>query len=345
MVCPKCNKTNPDHSVRCAYCGQFFGENAPKPVDTSWKKEYRGTGKRVAGIIVGSVLLSTVFPLNLLFAASQFAVTPGTTANTVLGVIFALITAAALIVGALLLILSIVKLKKDKAFNAELTKRHEEDIKAEKEALEQQKLMQEQRNAMIRANQQPQTAFNAGTVGKMLFELNGTLSTLQVYEDRVLHIAKTTARSYVAGKFFNGTKEYFYEDLTNVQFREATKVFNGYLQFDYPGAVNISNSGFGGSGGNYNNENSFVFDVNVRAGAVLLPGEDPVNAANRVVSNAYRYIHDRIMEEKKAKRGGNVVVQQTGVSSAADELKKYSELLASGAITQEEYNEIKKKYL
>ncbi|MBQ7700344.1 MAG: SHOCT domain-containing protein [Clostridia bacterium] len=180
----------------------------------------------------------------------------------------------------------------------------------------------------------------------MLFELNGTVSTLQVYEDRVLHVAKTTARSYIAGKFFNGTKEYFYDDLINVQFREATSRINGYLQFDYPGAVNISNSGFGGAGGNYNSENSFIFDINVRTGAAVLPGEDPVKAANRIVSDAYRYIHGRIMEEKKTKKSGYWQVEPAPqAASVADELKKYNELLQSGAITQEEYDGIKKKLL
>lgn len=102
-----------------------------------------------------------------------------------------------------------------------------------------------------------------GTQG-MLYELDGGVTNiLRVFEDRCVLVAKTTARSFVAGAFFNGTKEFFYDDLTSVQFREATKTFNGYIQFNFPGAVNISTSSFGGSGNNYNSENSFIFGTSL----------------------------------------------------------------------------------
>ncbi len=186
--------------------------------------------------------------------------------------------------------------------------------------------------------------FADGTVGKLVFELDGLVTTiLQVYEDRCLLIAKTTARSYIAGKFFNGTKEFFYEDLTNVQFREATKMYNGYLQFEYPGATNISTATFGGAGNNYSSENSFIFSPTAASPNAKIASAEELDATNQLVGNIYRYIHDRIMEEKRSKKAGTAtVVQQT---TAADEIKKYQQLLQSGAITQEEFDAKKKQLL
>ena len=49
------------------------------------------------------------------------------------------------------------------------------------------------------------------------------------------------------------------------------------------------------------------------------------------------------MEEKRSKKAGTAtVVQQT---TAADEIKKYQQLLQSGAITQEEFDAKKKQLL
>ena len=186
--------------------------------------------------------------------------------------------------------------------------------------------------------------FADGTVGKLVFELDGLVtSILQVYEDRCLLIAKTTARSYIAGKFFNGTKEFFYEDLTNVQFREATKMYNGYLQFEYPGATNISTATFGGTGNNYSSENSFIFSPTAASPNAKIASTEELTATNQLVGNIYRYIHDRIMEEKRNRKAGTTtVVQQT---TAADEIKKYQQLMQDGAITQEEFDAKKKQLL
>ncbi|MBQ6153069.1 MAG: SHOCT domain-containing protein [Ruminococcus sp.] len=53
-----------------------------------------------------------------------------------------------------------------------------------------------------------------------------------------------------------------------------------------------------------------------------------------------------VTEEKKAKKTGYTSVEPNAQSvSSADELKKYNDLLKAGAITQEEYDEIKKKLL
>jgi len=190
------------------------------------------------------------------------------------------------------------------------------------------------------------SSFASGTTGELVFELDGLVTNiLQVYEDRCILIAKTTARSYAAGAFFNGTKEFFYEDLTNVQFRESTKKFNGYLQFEHPGTVNVSASTFGGTGGNYNSENSFIFAPTTSCPGERIASDQELAATNQLVGSVYQYIHGRIMEEKQKKKNANgnvAVIQQI---SAADEIKKYQELLSCGAITQEEFDAKKKQLL
>lgn len=72
------------------------------------------------------------------------------------------------------------------------------------------------------------------------------------------------------------------------------------------------------------NENSFTFE-----GSVL----------NGQMQEIADYIRAKIEECKKQKSGQTVAV------SAADELKKFKELLDSGVITQEEFDAKKKQLL
>ena len=277
-------------------------------------------------------------------------------------------------------IIELVKFIKNKSHNAGVIEKHKDEIAAERLAEEAKRKEEEAKrkeeearrkeeearrdaqknqqaaaanialNTLSNPNSAPQAAatsvktssFSQNTTGTLLFELDGGVANvLQIYEDRCTLVAKTTARSYMAGKFFNGTKEFFYEDLTNIQFREATKAFNGYLQFEYPGAVNISNSSFGGTSGNYSSENSFIFSPTSAPEAMRYANESPLDATNRVVGNLYQYMHKRMREEKAQKK--NVSVNFVPTASAADELEKYHNLLKNGVITQEEFDAKKKQ--
>ncbi len=76
---------------------------------------------------------------------------------------------------------------------------------------------------------------------------------------------------------------------------------------------------------NFFTENSFTFDTSVQT--------------NEFMAEVANYIKNKVAEYKRGK-GQNVVNQV----SAADELKKFKELLDMGVITQEEF-EAKKKQL
>lgn len=331
MVCPNCKVIIPDDASFCSVCGGRINsestDNNSCPTNPNWKNELKAKGGFIATLIVGVVIMGyspALLFLHFLEGGKVFSFY-----SVFLWLLFH--------VGFFLLIFSVIKISKIKKHNAEVEKRYSVEIEMERQKKQVALQAGTKDTAVTKAQ------FYSGIGGELLYRLEGTISTLEVYQDRVLHIAKTTARSYVAGKFFNGTKEYMFEDLTNIQYREATPIFNGYLQFEYPGAMNYSSSSFGGAGGNYNNENSFIYDVTVTNGLMVYQGEDRVTAANRIVGDAFRYMHGRIMEEKRAKRQGFPV--QSPSASVADELKKYSELYQSGVITQEEFNEIKKKLI
>ena len=92
----------------------------------------------------------------------------------------------------------------------------------------------------------------------------------------------------------------------------------GYLQLETASALMNNRAS------NFFNENSFTFE-----GSVL-------NCQMKEVAD---YIRIKVEECKKQKSGQTVAV------SAADELKKFKELLDSGVITQEEFDAKKKQLL
>ena len=57
------------------------------------------------------------------------------------------------------------------------------------------------------------------------------------------------------------------------------------------------------------------------------------------------FLNQKIREAKGGAHSAPTVIQQTAAPSAADELKKFKELLDMGAISQEEYDAKKKQLL
>lgn len=153
-----------------------------------------------------------------------------------------------------------------------------------------------------------------------VYELNGGMTKiLRVYNDRVsLQIIKNL-RSFMTSNFFGGTKEIFYSDIIGVQYKEAGSVVAGYIQFE---------TASGRAKDNFNNENSFTFS--------------DVYLKNEVASQVVNFVRAKVREARAPQAAPVQVVQQV---SAADELKKLKDLLDAGAITQEEFDEQKKKLL
>ena len=151
-----------------------------------------------------------------------------------------------------------------------------------------------------------------------IYELNGGVAKiLKVYEDHCVLAAQKTFMSFMTNNLLNGNKEFYYSDLTSVQYKEASKLFNGYIQFEYPGSHS--------SGDDFNSENSFAF---MRS-----------KVDNETVATVVDFIKKKIREAKNPT--ATVVV----AASSADELKKFKELLDAGIITQEEFDAKKKELL
>lgn len=151
----------------------------------------------------------------------------------------------------------------------------------------------------------------------LLFDLNGNVATLKVYDDHCVITGKKSLLGILGGRALNGSKELYYMDMTSVQYKKANLLFNGFIQFEYPGSHSGQN--------NYNSENTFV----------IMKGYSDVEKCEK----AYQYIKERIAFYKQQKN------QHTDSRvSAAEELKKFKELAESGIITQEEF-EAKKKQL
>lgn len=143
---------------------------------------------------------------------------------------------------------------------------------------------------------------------------NAAGKSLTVFEDKIV----LKATSNIAAYRIDGEKTIYYADCIGVQFKEVSTMNPGYLQLETASAL-INNQE-----NPLANENTFVF-------------------AGRVLNAHMREIADYILAKVEACKG-----QKNGQAapiSAADELKKFKELLDSGVITQEEFDAKKKQLL
>ncbi len=149
---------------------------------------------------------------------------------------------------------------------------------------------------------------------KVVINLEGFDATMKIYEDRAVIIGKKNLYGFMYGKMRNGSKQFYFQDLTSVQYKKASIWTNGFIQFEYPGSH---------SGNNHFSENSFG----------IMYGKTDL----KLCEKAYEYIKERIDFYKRNKNSGGF--------SQADEILKFKELLDAGIITQEEFEEKKKKIL
>lgn len=156
-----------------------------------------------------------------------------------------------------------------------------------------------------------------------LYEVDGNMGKiLKVYEDRCVISTTPGIKSFAFGSLLNGDKEFYYKDLTSVQFKNLG-LTTGFLQFEYAGSH---------SGSNFVSENSFTFSATAGSKKYYKLKED--------MPLIYEDIRERI---NQAKNNLNVTTVTTSLSPA-EELKKFKELLDEGIITQAEF-EAKKHQL
>ncbi len=149
-----------------------------------------------------------------------------------------------------------------------------------------------------------------------------TGTKLEVYDDYIVITFMQTGSlmTNLARGGALGGKKIDYETMTSVQFREPSGMTVGFIQFAYPGSIESR----GGIVAAINDENS----VPVQPKDVAL--------AREIVA----FIEKRRKEVKAA--ANRPSIQQV---SAADELKKFKELMDMGIITQEEFDAKKKQLL
>ena len=159
-------------------------------------------------------------------------------------------------------------------------------------------------------------------MNEMIYEYDGNMGQiLKVYPDRGVIASKGGAKGAMFGSLLTGDKEFYFKDITSVQFKNLGMT-TGYLQFEYPGSH---------SGNNFVSENSFIFSATV--------GTAKYKKLKEEMPGIYEDIRKRVNEAKTTK------ADTRGGTSAADELKKFKDLLDSGVITQEEFDAKKKQLL
>ncbi len=233
--------------------------------------------------------------------------------GTMIGTISTIISVVALVAGIILLISGIKKLKYIQSYNKRIL-----DAFGKENAQNNAASNSKKPEVMVTKGQIPKESYSNG---KAIYQnLQGAQKVLSVYSDHVELTQILNARAAISGNWTQGNKEIYYSDMTSVQYREATNVLLGYIQFEVPGIV---------SANNYGSENSWTFSVNF----------------NDLSKEITAYVRSRIREEKTSK---NTVSSQPIIEnhiSTADELKKYKELLDGGVITQEEFDMKKKQLL
>lgn len=143
---------------------------------------------------------------------------------------------------------------------------------------------------------------------------------IEIYENKCIIRTKPTFGSFLTQNMTDGEKTIYYKDCVGIQFKKSSLTI-GYLQFETAsGMMNNKNSNFFG-------ENSFTFDT--------------TKVSNEKMEEVANYVKKRI-DEIKTMDNVPTIVQAT---SAADELKKFKDLLDMGIISQEEFDAKKTQLL
>ena len=150
-----------------------------------------------------------------------------------------------------------------------------------------------------------------------LYFMNGLQGTLAIYDDYIeFDFTGGKVKKYLSA--FGGVKKVYYNQINSIQKRDATEVVNGTIEFELPG---MSASAFS------QNENLITY----------LPKYQ--EEADKI----YDFVNNKILELNRAQTQPTQVVQNE-ISPMA-KIKEAKELLDMGVITQEEFDEIKAKYL
>ena len=157
---------------------------------------------------------------------------------------------------------------------------------------------------------------------EVIYEIDGNMGkTLTIYEDKYMISISNKGKAVLWGQgALNGTKTVYFKDVSSVQFKNVGMT-TGYLTFEYAGSRSISN---------FNGENSFPFSATI--------GTAKHKKLKELMTTVYEYVKEKIEYYKNAN-------DIRGNYSAADEIKKFKELLDEGIISQEEFDRKKAELL
>lgn len=153
--------------------------------------------------------------------------------------------------------------------------------------------------------------------GNGIFSLNGARGRhLDVYENKVVITVRAGIGSLLTGNATDGEKTIYFCDCIGFQYK-APGVTLGYIQFE------TASTSMNNIADNFFNENTFTWE--------------PKQLSDNEMKDVVNYCKERIERYKSG------VFSNT--NSIADEIMKIKDLLDSGAITQEEYDLLKKRII
>ena len=152
-------------------------------------------------------------------------------------------------------------------------------------------------------------------MSELKFEFKGVDGQLAVYDDKI--VIERKGFFGVGAHGLSGAKTIAMSTIQAVQFKKAG-LTNGFLEFTVLGSIEQQGGLFASAG-----ENTIIVS----------------KKGNEMAEKIKDFVEEKILERSKPQ---GTVVQQ---ASAADELKKFKDLMDSGIITQEEFDAKKKQLL
>lgn len=143
----------------------------------------------------------------------------------------------------------------------------------------------------------------------MHYQLEGAQKILRVYDDRISLEVIKNVRAALTENLLKGTKTIYYSDILGIQFKEASNLILGYIQFE---------TAFVGGKDNFGSENSWTFDL-------------------KTISNEKA----REVEEFLRRKISNLKNQTNNKISDSEDLLNWKKLLDEGLITREEFDKKK----
>lgn len=144
-----------------------------------------------------------------------------------------------------------------------------------------------------------------------IYEVKGMYSSvLEVFENKLIIKRQGIASFFIYG--LKGDKTIFFKDITAIQFKEGS-----YIQFTLPGG----NESTGGLMSALKDENTFAFSFK----------------QNPLMQEIQNFIESKRLKADQQPNSSQL--------SIADEIRKFKELLDSGAITQDEFSKKKGELL